>query len=164
MNICPLPQWNLCQLLWSSKHNVNILSAVRIKYDDVIMDATLDTDPNYEKPNDNVEFKVSNDGGLTAEDHSDNSDSTPQPKRIVLNVVTVVDEINANQRPQRYRAQKSRRRNVWDVHQKIRAPQSPIYLRTRGVQWSILSHKKLNVNSRVQHRSMIMKKNQQNTL
>ncbi|XP_014098383.2 zinc finger protein Paris isoform X2 [Bactrocera oleae] len=49
----------------------------------VVIDATLDSDPSDEEPNDDVEFKVSDDGGITAEDDSDDSDfgTTTKKKR-----------------------------------------------------------------------------------
>ncbi|XP_004535718.1 putative zinc finger and SCAN domain-containing protein 5D [Ceratitis capitata] len=49
----------------------------------VVIDATLDSDPSDEEPNDDVEFKVSDDGGITAEDDSDDSDfgTTSKKKR-----------------------------------------------------------------------------------
>lgn len=49
----------------------------------VVIDATMDSDPSDEEPNDDVEFKVSDDGGITAEDDSDDSDfgTTTKKKR-----------------------------------------------------------------------------------
>ncbi|XP_036331760.1 zinc finger and SCAN domain-containing protein 5A [Rhagoletis pomonella] len=48
----------------------------------VVIDATLDSDPSDEEPNDDVEFKVSDEGGITAEDDSDDSDfGSPKKKR-----------------------------------------------------------------------------------
>ncbi|XP_053964661.1 histone-lysine N-methyltransferase MECOM isoform X1 [Anastrepha ludens] len=40
----------------------------------VVIDAALESDPSDEEPNDDVEFKVSDEGGITAEDDSDDSD------------------------------------------------------------------------------------------
>lgn len=58
-----------------------------------------------------MEFKVSNDDGITAEDDLDNSGTTTKKKN-VLDMVLMINKVDANQRPQQQRAQKSRRRNI----------------------------------------------------